>query len=321
MCALSVVPSSQVLPQSPLAPLSVLDGSQRKSLKKFNPQSYFELVGITNECRKSLNTKKYNEIDVNCVLEIGAAITVGTIAGSCIGAIAGYTTTNIPGVKPGAILGAKIGSVVGASLGIGYSVFSYPIKFYESTSFRDWKINNHIEELYPIYRQIIQNDLCDYACPITQDFIEYPVRTPGGFVYERAALIEWMLRHKRGMDQAKANGATPQQLKDMEETQSPHREKYFKVEDLVPDYDYYDRLHNAMLVNCKDRDESVRKMLENVLNQLKKNKKETEQNFSIALHQAGIKACRDLGIDSEDAPRIVRNFVFQGTNGGLVRSP
>ena len=38
---------------------------------------------------------------------------------------------------------------------------------------------------------------CDFICPITQDVMKYPVKCSDGFIYEKAAIQEWLTSRRK----------------------------------------------------------------------------------------------------------------------------
>ena len=38
---------------------------------------------------------------------------------------------------------------------------------------------------------------CDFICPITQDVMRYPVKCSDGYVYEKAAIQEWLTSRRK----------------------------------------------------------------------------------------------------------------------------
>ena len=38
---------------------------------------------------------------------------------------------------------------------------------------------------------------CDFICPITQDVMKYPVKCSDGYIYEKAAIQEWITSRRK----------------------------------------------------------------------------------------------------------------------------
>ena len=38
---------------------------------------------------------------------------------------------------------------------------------------------------------------CDFICPITQDVMRYPVKCSDGYIYEKAAIQEWLTSRRK----------------------------------------------------------------------------------------------------------------------------
>ena len=46
---------------------------------------------------------------------------------------------------------------------------------------------------------VLSNDSinCDFICPITQDVMKYPVKCSDGYIYEKAAIQEWLTSRRK----------------------------------------------------------------------------------------------------------------------------
>ena len=62
--------------------------------------------------------------------------------------------------------------------------------------------HNALENAFERRASILSNDSnsstnCDFICPITQDVMKYPVMCSDGYIYEKAAIQEWITSRRK----------------------------------------------------------------------------------------------------------------------------
>lgn len=173
------------------------------------------------------------------VLEVTAIL-----SGAGVGGVVGFFVAFIPGAAAGAITGGLIaaGGTIGANLAqLCLNLDVFECKMMVSPLYKEWVIEARRKDIYPVYERVIKDDkqMQEMTCPISHEFIVYPVIAPDKRVYEYDQILKVIQKCNKDIAEAKRLGESVEKIKEIRQRSNPFRSGPLQIQDLKFHPAYY----------------------------------------------------------------------------------